>query len=83
MAGGQVTSTQDRIATLEARLHDGFTKIGEATAAGLDVPHWEARWVDVLREYERLEDEKAAHHAEVRQVVQAEMVGMPRKEIAA
>lgn len=26
MAGGQVTSTQDRIATLEARLHDGFTK---------------------------------------------------------
>lgn len=67
----------ERSARLEARLQDGYTKIGKAMAAGVDVDNWEAAWVDILREYETLNDEIEAHHAEVRQ---AEFAGMPRAE---
>lgn len=73
-------TTADRIARLEARLEDGFQKIGEAMSHGVDVDNWERHWVELLREYESLEDELDAHHAEVRQ---QEMSGMPRKEVAA
>ena len=73
-------TTADRIARLELRLEDGFQRIGEAMSHGVDVDNWERHWIELLREYESLEDELDAHHAEVRQ--QAEMAGMPRKEVA-
>lgn len=70
----------ERSARLEARLQDGYTKIGKALSQGVPVAHWEDAWVKLLNEYEKIEDEKAAHHAEVRQ--QGELSGMPRKEAA-
>ena len=76
----QPESKEDRIARLEARLQDGFTKIGEAMSQGIDVDNWERHWIELLREYESLEDEIDKHHAEVRQ--QAELAAMPRKEVA-
>lgn len=69
----------DRIARLEMRMADGFQRIGAAMSQGVDVDNWERHWVELLREYESLEDELDAHHAEVRQ---QEMSGMPRKEVA-
>jgi len=47
---------------------------------GVAPEHWETKWVELLREYEAISDELAAHHAEVRQ--QAELAGMPRREVA-
>ena len=70
-------TTQDQVARLEARLQDGFTRIGEAMSKGVAVENWEAFWVQLLREYETLSDELAAHHAET---VQAELPAMPRAE---
>ncbi len=53
-------STQhERVAELERRLNDGFTKIGEAMAHGIAVDDWENFWVQLLREYEHLSDEIA------------------------
>lgn len=82
-----MSATQDRTETLEervarltVRLQEGFSRIGEAMSKGVAPEHWETRWVELLREYEALQDEMAAHHAEVRQ--QAEMAGMPRRELA-
>jgi hypothetical protein len=72
-----VTSKQERIETLERRLQDGFTRIGEAMNNGLNVSDWEKFWIELLREYERLNDELAAARPE-----QAEMPGLPRKEAA-
>lgn len=60
----QPESKEDRIARLEARLQDGFTKIGDAMSRGVEVDNWERHWIELLREYETLEDEIAAHHAE-------------------
>lgn len=54
-----------RIARLEARLQDGFTRIGEQTAKGIAVDNWHVAWVKILREYEQVSDEIADHHAEV------------------
>jgi len=76
------TETLDeRVARLEVRLREGFSRIGEAMNKGVAPEHWETKWVELLREYEALEDELDAHHAEVRQ--QAELAGMPRREQAA
>lgn len=76
-----VTDTRDeRIAKLEARLTKGFIAIGEATARHIDVTNWERAWIELLREYESLNDEIAAHHAET---VQAELPAMPRAEVEA
>jgi hypothetical protein len=72
-----MTSQQERIETLENRLQDGFSRIGEAMNNGLNVSDWEKFWIDLLREYERLNDELAAARPE-----QAEMPGLPRKEAA-
>lgn len=73
---------EERAARLEARLHDGFTKIGEMMATNTNVDNWEARWIELLREYENVEDilrdERSAVKAE-----QAAMPGMPRAEVAA
>ena len=75
------TETLDeRVARLEERLRDGYGKIGEAMNRGVEVQNWERHWVELLREYEAISDELAAHHAEVRQ--QAELAGMPRREVA-
>ena len=72
--------TDEQIRRLEERLRDGFQKIGEAMNRGVEVDNWERHWIELLREYERLNDELDAHHAEVRQ--QVEMAGMPRREMA-
>jgi hypothetical protein len=72
-----MTSQQERIETLEKRLQDGFARIGEAMQLGIEVTNWERHWVELLREYERLNDELAAARPE-----QAEMPGLPRKEAA-
>ena len=50
----------DRIAKLEVRLQDGFVRIGEAMNHGIEVDNWERHWIDLLREYESLEDDLAA-----------------------
>jgi len=71
--------TDEQIRRLEERLRDGFQKIGEAMNRGVEVDNWERHWIELLREYERLNDELDAHHAEVRQ--QAELAGMPRREV--
>ena len=72
--------TDEQIRRLEERLRDGFDKIGKAMSHGVEVDNWERHWIELLREYERLNDELDAHHAEVRQ--QAELAGMPRREVA-
>ena len=73
---------EERVARLEGRLEAGFQKIGEAMSKGVAPEHWETKWVELLREYENIEDELDAHHAEVRQ--QAELAGMPvvEREVA-
>jgi hypothetical protein len=50
----------DRIAKLEVRLQDGFARIGEAMNHGIEVDNWERHWIELLREYESLEDDLAA-----------------------
>jgi hypothetical protein len=72
-----VTSQQERIETLERRLQDGFTRIGEAMQQGIEVTNWERHWIELLREYESLNDELAATPP-----VQAEMPGLPRRDAA-
>jgi hypothetical protein len=72
-----VTSQEERIETLEKRLQDGFTRIGEAMNNGIEVTNWERHWIELLREYESLNDALAAAPLE-----QAEMPGLPRREAA-
>ena len=74
-------TVDERVARLEVRLREGFSRIGEAMSKGVAPEHWETKWVELLREYEAISDELDAHHAEVRQ--QAELAGMPRREQAA
>ncbi|MCC7340564.1 MAG: hypothetical protein IT170_05715 [Bryobacterales bacterium] len=70
-----MSTRQGRIEALEARLQDGFDKIGDAMARGVAVDHWEKTWVELLREYEALSDELAAAKPE-----QTTMPGLPRAE---
>ncbi len=70
-----MSTRQGRIEALEARLQDGFDKIGDAMARGVAVDHWEKTWVELLREYEALSDELAAAKPE-----QTTMPGFPRAE---
>jgi hypothetical protein len=72
-----MTSQQERIETLEKRLQDGFTRIGEAMNNGIEVTNWERYWIELLREYESLNDELAAAPLE-----QVAMPGLPRREAA-
>ncbi len=51
---------EDRVAKLELRLQDGFSRIGEAMNHGIEVENWERHWIDLLREYESLNDDLAA-----------------------
>jgi hypothetical protein len=72
-----MTSQQERIETLERRLQDGFTRIGEAMNNGLNVSDWEKFWIELLREYVALNDELAAAPLE-----QAELALGVRREAA-
>lgn len=73
-----MSDREQRIATLEARLQDGWAKIGQAMQHGIDVANWEAAWVDLLRQYETLSDELAAARPE-----QAGLPGVSRGRGAA
>ncbi|MGC4191400.1 MAG: hypothetical protein QM589_09570 [Thermomicrobiales bacterium] len=46
--------------TLERRLDDGYRRIDQGIADGLDVSHWEEFWIDLLRQYEVMADQLAA-----------------------
>jgi hypothetical protein len=72
-----MTGKHEQIDTLERRLQDGFKKIGEAMNHGIEVDNWERHWIELLREYERLNDELAATPH-----TQAPMPGLPRREAA-
>lgn len=56
---GGTDTIEDRLAKLELRLQDGFSRIGEAMNHGIDVDNWERHWIDLLRQYESLNDELA------------------------
>ncbi len=42
------------------RLEDGFEKIVRAAADGEDVSRWEDVWIQLLREYEQMQDQLVA-----------------------
>lgn len=67
-------TVEERAARLELRLQDGFTRIGQMMSRGIDVPTWEEKWVELLREFEALEDELQARPVVL---VQQAMIGMP------
>lgn len=48
---------EERVARLEVRLQEGFSRIGEAMSKGVAPEHWETAWIDILRQYEALQDE--------------------------
>jgi len=58
--GTSPETVEDRVARLELRLQDGFARIGEAMNHGIEVDNWERHWIELLREYESLENELAA-----------------------
>ncbi len=43
--------------SLARRLEDGYQRIDQAIATGVDVAAWEVFWIDLLREYESVCDE--------------------------
>ena len=51
---------REKLAKLEARLQDGFQRIGEAMNSGVAVDDWQAFWEKLLKEYEAISDELAA-----------------------
>jgi hypothetical protein len=55
-----MSNLNERSDTLEKRLHDGFTRIGEALNNGIEVTNWEKHWIELLREYEGVQDALAA-----------------------
>jgi hypothetical protein len=57
--GNAPDTIDDRVTRLELRLQDGFARIGEAMSHGIEVDNWERHWIELLREYEQLEDELA------------------------
>jgi hypothetical protein len=72
-----MSSKQEASDALVVRLQDGFTRIGEAMNNGIEVSNWERHWIELLREYESLNDELAAAKPE-----QAEMALGVRREAA-
>ncbi len=54
----RVARIEDRRDVLARRLEDGWQRIDAAALAGEDVERWEAFWIDLLREYETLCDER-------------------------
>lgn len=49
-------SIVDRLTDLEERLGRGMAMIDERVSAGLPVDRYEARWLSLLSEYERVYD---------------------------
>ncbi|MGB3329273.1 MAG: hypothetical protein WBA46_09990 [Thermomicrobiales bacterium] len=45
--------------TLECRLDDGYRRIEQGIADGIDVTRWEEFWIDLLRQYEVMADQLA------------------------
>jgi hypothetical protein len=72
-----MTGKQERIATLEQRLQDGFLRIGAAMQQGLEVDNWHTHWQNLLAEYVKLNDELASSPP-----TQQAMPGLPRAEAA-
>jgi len=58
--GNAPETIDDRVSRLELRLQDGFARIGQAMSHGIEVDNWERHWIELLREYEQLEDDLAA-----------------------
>lgn len=74
---------EERAGRLEERLRNGFDRIGEMMANHINVTNWEEAWVNLLREYEQINDEIAAHHAAPQPApVQVALMAMPRAEVA-
>lgn len=71
----QTETAEERVARLELRLHDGFTKIGEAMSKGVAVENWERHWLELLKHYVGLEDELQARPPA--EPVQQELAGLP------
>lgn len=71
---------EERVARLMVRLERGYTMIGKQRSQGVPVDKWEDAWIELLHEYEALEDELAA--APPAPVVQREMVlGVPVRPV--
>ena len=49
-----LVSLEQRRDTLYTRLAHGYDTIEQAKSDGEDVSHWEAGWLRLLREYERV-----------------------------
>ncbi len=49
-------SATEQLASLEARLGDGYDRIEAARRQGQDVANWEAFWLDLLHQYEAAYD---------------------------
>jgi hypothetical protein len=47
----------ERRSTLEKRLDDGYRRIEDAIASGIDVTTWESHWIELLRQYESICEE--------------------------
>ena len=54
----RLAKIDDHRMALARRLEDGYDRIERALAEGQDVSQWEVFWVDLLRQYEELCDER-------------------------
>lgn len=43
--------TSTYLMALEARLRDGYARIDDAVACGIDVTAWESFWIELLDQY--------------------------------
>ncbi len=49
-------STASRVRSLEQRLDEGYGRIEQAIERGDDVQRWETFWINLLHEYESLQN---------------------------
>jgi len=56
--GFRLEQIDSRRESLRRRLDDGYGRIEAALADGQDVTEWETFWLDLLRQYEVLCDER-------------------------
>lgn len=57
------TGRDEQLRALEARLIDGYARIEQARAEGLDIEQWETFWIQLLAQYEAVYDERYADEA--------------------
>lgn len=55
----EISSRSGDAAQLERRLEDGYARIQQAKADGIDTTAWEEFWVKLLLEYQAICDELA------------------------